>query len=45
VRHAGALRSAELIRNGLEAEFDKVTIWPQGGPDGAGPDAPRAAAA
>jgi pyruvate/2-oxoacid:ferredoxin oxidoreductase beta subunit len=31
VRHAGQLRSPELIRNGLEAEFDKVTIWPQGG--------------
>ena len=40
VRHAGALRSAELIRNGLEAEFDKFTIWPAG----AGPDARGAAA-
>jgi 2-oxoglutarate ferredoxin oxidoreductase subunit beta len=30
VRHAGELRSPELIRRGLEAEFDKFTIWPQG---------------
>jgi 2-oxoglutarate ferredoxin oxidoreductase subunit beta len=45
VRHAGSLRSAELIRNGLEAEFDKVTIWPQGTPVGAGPDAPGATVA
>ena len=29
VRHAGALRSSEFIKAGLEAEFDKFTIWPQ----------------
>ena len=29
LRHAGALRSPEMIRSGLEAEFDKFTIWPQ----------------
>jgi 2-oxoglutarate ferredoxin oxidoreductase subunit beta len=40
VRHAGQLRSPELIRNGLEAEFDKFTIWPPG----AGPDAHGATA-
>jgi 2-oxoglutarate ferredoxin oxidoreductase subunit beta len=34
VRHAGKLRSPELIRNGLEAEFDKFTIWPSGWPPG-----------
>jgi 2-oxoglutarate ferredoxin oxidoreductase subunit beta len=28
VRHAGQLRTAQHIRAGLEAEFDKVTVWP-----------------
>jgi 2-oxoglutarate ferredoxin oxidoreductase subunit beta len=28
LRHAGQLRTTELIRTGLEAEFDKFTIWP-----------------
>src|ERR1035437_7783348 len=41
VPHAGQLRSPELIRHGLEAELDKMTIWPQG----AGPDAHGAGAA
>ena len=44
VRHAGELRSAELIRNGLEAEFDKFTIWPEGAGRGGGPDTRGAAA-
>jgi 2-oxoglutarate ferredoxin oxidoreductase subunit beta len=35
VRHAGQLRTPELIRNGLERELDKFTVWPHG----AGPDA------
>ena len=29
LRNAGSLRSPDLIRSGLEAEFDKFTIWPQ----------------
>ena len=29
VRHAGQLRTTELIKTGLEAELDKFTIWPQ----------------
>jgi 2-oxoglutarate ferredoxin oxidoreductase subunit beta len=28
VRRSDKLRDAELIRTGLEAEFDKFTIWP-----------------
>jgi 2-oxoglutarate/2-oxoacid ferredoxin oxidoreductase subunit beta len=28
LRHAGQLRTAEYIKAGLEAEFDKFTIWP-----------------
>jgi 2-oxoglutarate ferredoxin oxidoreductase subunit beta len=28
LRHAGQLRTAEYIKSGLEAEFDKFTIWP-----------------
>jgi 2-oxoglutarate/2-oxoacid ferredoxin oxidoreductase subunit beta len=30
LRHAGQPRSAGFIRKGLEAEFDKFTVWPQG---------------
>ncbi|HEU4436629.1 MAG TPA: hypothetical protein VFR89_04130, partial [candidate division Zixibacteria bacterium] len=29
LRANGPLRTAEHIRNGLEAEFDKFTIWPE----------------
>ena len=29
IRHAGALRTTELIQKGLNAELDKVTVWPQ----------------
>lgn len=29
LRHAGMPRTAERIRAGLDAEFDKVTIWPE----------------
>jgi 2-oxoglutarate ferredoxin oxidoreductase subunit beta len=29
LRNAGALRPAEKIRNTLETEFDKFTVWPQ----------------
>jgi 2-oxoglutarate ferredoxin oxidoreductase subunit beta len=29
VRHAGQMRSTELIEKGLNAEFDKFTVWPQ----------------
>jgi hypothetical protein len=31
LRGAGQPRTAERIRAGLEAEFDKVTIWPEDG--------------
>jgi 2-oxoglutarate/2-oxoacid ferredoxin oxidoreductase subunit beta len=33
-RHAGALRTGEQVRRGLEAELDKFTIWPDGAPAG-----------
>jgi 2-oxoglutarate ferredoxin oxidoreductase subunit beta len=29
LRNVGQLRSTELIKKGLEAEFDKFTVWPQ----------------
>ena len=29
VRHAGQTRSTELIHQGLDAELDKFTVWPQ----------------
>jgi len=29
LRNAGQPRTAERIRAGLDAEFDKVTIWPE----------------
>ena len=29
LRGAGRPRSSESIRKGLEAEFDKFTVWPQ----------------
>src|SRR3974390_2673507 len=29
LRQAGQLRSSSLIKRGLEAEFDKSTVWPQ----------------
>jgi len=29
VRHGGQLRTPEFIKAGLEAEFDKFTVWPQ----------------
>jgi 2-oxoglutarate ferredoxin oxidoreductase subunit beta len=31
LRQAGRQRSPEMIRAGLEAEFDKFTVWPAGG--------------
>jgi 2-oxoglutarate ferredoxin oxidoreductase subunit beta len=31
-RHSTALRTTELIREGLEAELDKFTVWPQENP-------------
>jgi 2-oxoglutarate ferredoxin oxidoreductase subunit beta len=31
LRAGGPLRTPELIRSGLEAEFDKVTVWPNQG--------------
>jgi 2-oxoglutarate/2-oxoacid ferredoxin oxidoreductase subunit beta len=43
LRNAGRLRSAQLITAGLEAEFDKFTIWPQEMPQRA-PAPARAAA-
>jgi 2-oxoglutarate ferredoxin oxidoreductase subunit beta len=30
VRHDARLRTTELVRKGLEAEFDKFTVWPEG---------------
>ncbi len=32
LRRAGQLRTPEMIRAGLEAEFDKFTVWPAGTP-------------
>ncbi len=29
VRHAGQLRTSDMIEKGLNAEFDKFTVWPQ----------------
>jgi 2-oxoglutarate/2-oxoacid ferredoxin oxidoreductase subunit beta len=29
LRQAGRMRSADLVRAGLDAEFDKVTVWPE----------------
>jgi len=29
LRQSGKLRTPELIKSGLEAEFDKFTVWPQ----------------
>jgi 2-oxoglutarate ferredoxin oxidoreductase subunit beta len=29
VRHAGQLRTTELIQQGLNAELDKFTVWPE----------------
>lgn len=35
IRRGGPIRTAETIRRGLEAELDKLTIWPDGsGPQG-----------
>jgi len=31
IRLAGARRGPGMVRSGLEAEFDKFTIWPEGG--------------
>ena len=28
LRNAGQLRSTKLIQSGLDAEFDKFTVWP-----------------
>jgi 2-oxoglutarate/2-oxoacid ferredoxin oxidoreductase subunit beta len=36
LRNAGQLRSPQFIKSGLEAEFDKFTVWPQGMPAGGG---------
>ncbi|HEY5719989.1 MAG TPA: thiamine pyrophosphate-dependent enzyme [Gammaproteobacteria bacterium] len=33
VRNAGQLRTPEMIRSGLESEFDKFTVWPEGHPN------------
>jgi 2-oxoglutarate/2-oxoacid ferredoxin oxidoreductase subunit beta len=30
LRHAGQLRTPQYIKAGLETEFDKFTVWPQG---------------
>jgi len=30
IRNAGQQRSARYIKSGLESEFDKFTIWPEG---------------
>jgi len=30
IRHAGVHRTPEMVRSGLEAEFDKFTVWPDG---------------
>jgi len=30
IRHAGMQRTPGMVRTGLEAEFDKFTIWPDG---------------
>jgi 2-oxoglutarate/2-oxoacid ferredoxin oxidoreductase subunit beta len=30
VRHAGTMRTTPQIRAGLEAELDRVTVWPRG---------------
>jgi 2-oxoglutarate/2-oxoacid ferredoxin oxidoreductase subunit beta len=32
IRRAGIQRTPEMVRAGLEAEFDKFTVWPNGGP-------------
>jgi 2-oxoglutarate ferredoxin oxidoreductase subunit beta len=29
LRKAGQARPADLIKHGLESEFDKFTVWPQ----------------
>jgi 2-oxoglutarate/2-oxoacid ferredoxin oxidoreductase subunit beta len=39
VRNAGQQRSAKYIKAGLEAEFDKFTVWPQGAETRGQPDA------
>jgi len=39
LRGAGAPRTSERTRAGLEAEFDKVTIWPDEGAARASPGA------
>ncbi len=39
LRQSGPARSPEHIRAGLEAEFDKFTIWPHAVPATAAPDA------
>ena len=39
LRSAGQQRSARYIKSGLEAEFDKFTIWPQGADDKVRPSA------
>jgi 2-oxoglutarate ferredoxin oxidoreductase subunit beta len=31
LRHSGQLRTADYVRAGLEAEFDKFTVWPAEG--------------
>jgi 2-oxoglutarate ferredoxin oxidoreductase subunit beta len=30
IRNAGRQRTPEMVRVGLEAEFDKFTVWPEG---------------
>ena len=41
LRHAGQLRTSDFIRGGLEAEFDRFTVWPVDGPDAAAPTHPE----
>ena len=41
LRHAGQLRTTEYIKSGLEAEFDKFTIWPHGSEATSPPKASR----
>jgi hypothetical protein len=38
------LRTPELIRSGLQAQFDKFTVWPKGAEVAAGTALPQQAA-
>jgi len=45
LRNAGQLRTADYIKSGLEAEFDKFTVWPEDGENTPKRPAKRAAPA